>query len=181
MTDSKNKYLYVLNHGTTNSQNPNSSISAYVIQSTGALAPISDPQNPYPVGNGPVCMVEDPSNQYMYTSNFNDGSVTGKYINSNTGQLSEPGARLGVPGYRETGDVPCRQRKCRLERLDEGTRPPWIRGIGWSLCSVARQSSVVQAVAARMPVQGFRGRIGREVLRIETYGTKALPAWFRTG
>jgi 6-phosphogluconolactonase (cycloisomerase 2 family) len=89
MTDSKNKFLYVLNHGTTNSNNANSSISAYVIQSTGALTPISDPQNPYPVGNGPVCMVEDPSNQYVYTSNANDGSVTGKFINQNTGQLSD--------------------------------------------------------------------------------------------
>jgi 6-phosphogluconolactonase (cycloisomerase 2 family) len=33
-------------------------------------------------------MVEDPSNQYVYTSNYNDGSVTGSYINQNTGQLS---------------------------------------------------------------------------------------------
>jgi hypothetical protein len=40
------------------------------------------------VGNGPVCMVEDPSSQYVYTSNANDGSVTGKFINQNTGQLS---------------------------------------------------------------------------------------------
>jgi hypothetical protein len=88
MTDSKNKFLYVLNHGTTNSNNANSSISAYVIESTGALQPISDPQNPYSVGNGPICMVEDPSNQYVYTSNYNDGSVTGSYINQNTGQLS---------------------------------------------------------------------------------------------
>ena len=89
MTDAKNKFLYVLNHGTTNSQNANSTISAFVIQTTGALVPISDPQNPYPVGNGPVCMVEDPSNQYIYTSNSNDGSVTGKFINQNTGQLSD--------------------------------------------------------------------------------------------
>jgi 6-phosphogluconolactonase (cycloisomerase 2 family) len=89
MTDAKGKFLYVLNHGTTNLNNPNSSISAFVIESTGALVPISDPQNPYSVGNGPVCMVEDPSNQYVYTSNNNDGSVTGKFINQNTGQLSD--------------------------------------------------------------------------------------------
>jgi 6-phosphogluconolactonase (cycloisomerase 2 family) len=91
MTDSKNKFLYVLNHGNpgVNPNNANSTISAYVIESTGALVPISDPENPYPVGNGPVCMVEDPSNQYIYTSNANDGSVTGKYINQNTGQLSD--------------------------------------------------------------------------------------------
>jgi 6-phosphogluconolactonase (cycloisomerase 2 family) len=89
MTDGKSKFLYVLNHGTTNSNNANSTISAYSIQSTGTLVPISDPQNPYPVGNGPVCMVEDPSNQYVYTSNNNDGTVTGKFINQNTGQLSD--------------------------------------------------------------------------------------------
>jgi 6-phosphogluconolactonase (cycloisomerase 2 family) len=89
MTDSKNKYLYILNHGGTNSNNPNSTISAYVIESTGQLQPVSDPDNPYPVGNGPTCMVEDPSNQYLYTSNSNDGTVTGKFINQNTGQLSD--------------------------------------------------------------------------------------------
>ena len=89
LTDSKNKFLYVLNYGSTNSQNANSTISAFVIQSTGTLVPISDPQNPYPSGNGPQCMIEDPSNQYVYTSNHNDGSVTGKFINSNTGQLSD--------------------------------------------------------------------------------------------
>jgi len=89
LTDAKNKFLYVVNHASTNSQYANSTISAYVIESTGALVPISDPENPYPVGNGPVCMLEDPSNQYVYTSNYNDGSVTGKFINSNTGQLSD--------------------------------------------------------------------------------------------
>jgi hypothetical protein len=90
LTDSKGKYLYVLNHNTTstNAGTTNSSISAFVIQSTGQLQALSDAQNPYPVGNGPVCMVEDPSNQYLYTSNMNDGTVTGKFINQNTGQLS---------------------------------------------------------------------------------------------
>jgi hypothetical protein len=33
-------------------------------------------------------MVEDPTSQYVYTSNRVDGSVTGKIINQNTGQLS---------------------------------------------------------------------------------------------
>jgi 6-phosphogluconolactonase (cycloisomerase 2 family) len=90
LTDSKGKYLYVLNHSTTNTNagTTNSSISAFVIESTGQLVGLSDVTNPYPVGNGPVCMVEDPSSQYLYTSNMNDGTVTGKVINQNTGQLS---------------------------------------------------------------------------------------------
>jgi hypothetical protein len=33
-------------------------------------------------------MIEDPSGQYVYTSNMNDGSVTGRYINTATGELS---------------------------------------------------------------------------------------------
>jgi 6-phosphogluconolactonase (cycloisomerase 2 family) len=90
LTDSKGKYLYVLNHSTTNTNagTTNSSISAFVIESTGQLEGLSDVNNPYPVGNGPNCMVEDPSSQYFYTSNM-DGTVTGKIINQNTGQLSD--------------------------------------------------------------------------------------------
>jgi 6-phosphogluconolactonase (cycloisomerase 2 family) len=104
LIDSKGKFLYVLNHGTTNSNNANSTISAYVIQSTGTLVPISDPQNPYAVGNGPVCMAEDPSGQYIYTSNNNDGSVTGKFINSNTGQLSNLSRGSS---FQATGQATC--------------------------------------------------------------------------
>ena len=90
LTDSKNKFLYVVNQSTTNSNNANSSISAFTIDpSTGRLQGVSDVQNPYATGNGPVCIVEDPSNQYIYTSNNYDGTVTGKYINQNTGQLSD--------------------------------------------------------------------------------------------
>jgi 6-phosphogluconolactonase (cycloisomerase 2 family) len=82
-----NSHLYVANQSTTNSTLPNSSISAFNIQSNGQLQPLPDPgNNPYPVGGGPVCMVEDPSNQYIYTSN-GDGTVTGKSI-STVGQLS---------------------------------------------------------------------------------------------
>ena len=106
LTDSKGKYLYVLNHNSTNinSGTTNSSISAFVIESTGQLQAISDVQNPYPVGNGPVCMVEDPSNQYVYTSNSNDGTVTGKVINQNTGQLSD---LARGSSFHATGLVTC--------------------------------------------------------------------------
>jgi 6-phosphogluconolactonase (cycloisomerase 2 family) len=36
-----------------------------------------------------VCMVEDPSNQYIYTSNYNDGTVTGYQLNNTSGELSD--------------------------------------------------------------------------------------------
>ncbi|MDP9039046.1 MAG: lactonase family protein [Acidobacteriota bacterium] len=91
VTDSKNKYLYVLNqkNTNTNTSTANSSISAFTIDaSTGRLQALSDVQNPYSVGNGPVCMMEDPSNQYFYVTSGLDGTITGKLLNQNTGQLS---------------------------------------------------------------------------------------------
>jgi 6-phosphogluconolactonase (cycloisomerase 2 family) len=88
LVDSKGQYLYVANQSSTNSTTPNSSISAFKILSTGTLQFVPDaPNNPYPIGAGPVCMVEDPSNQYIYTSN-GDGTVTGKILDNNSGKLS---------------------------------------------------------------------------------------------
>jgi hypothetical protein len=91
MVDAKGKYLYVLNQSTTNSQATSySSISAFNIDPTsGKLSQIPDPgNNPYPSGPGPVCMVEDPTSQYIYTSNCVDGTVTGFQLDNNTGKLS---------------------------------------------------------------------------------------------
>ena len=93
VTDSKSKYLYVLNQKNINVNNQslttNSSISAFTINAANSqLQALSDTQNPYSVGNGPVCMVEDPSSQYFYVSNGLDGTITGKLLNQNTGQLS---------------------------------------------------------------------------------------------
>jgi 6-phosphogluconolactonase (cycloisomerase 2 family) len=89
LVDSKSAYLYVANQSSTNSTTANSSISAFKIQSNGTLLAIPEPSglNPYPIGAGPVCMVEDPSNQYLYTSN-GDGTITGKVLFAPTGQLS---------------------------------------------------------------------------------------------
>jgi 6-phosphogluconolactonase (cycloisomerase 2 family) len=88
--DSTNKYLYVLNQSST-STTPGTSfstISAFTINSTNQeLQPISGA--PYTVGSGPVCMAEDPTNQYFYISNHNDGTLTGKFFNPATGQLSQ--------------------------------------------------------------------------------------------
>jgi 6-phosphogluconolactonase (cycloisomerase 2 family) len=83
-------YLYVLNGSPNNTlpTTPNSNISAFSINSSNQeLQPITGA--PYTVGSGPVCMVEDPTNQYVYISNHNDGTVTGKTFNSTTGELAQ--------------------------------------------------------------------------------------------
>ncbi|WP_263381098.1 lactonase family protein [Granulicella paludicola] len=87
--DSTNKYLYVLNSSTTSttSTTPFSSVSVFTINTTNQeLQEVSG--SPFTVGSGPVCMVEDPTNQYLYTSNHNDGTVTGKRLDPNTGLIT---------------------------------------------------------------------------------------------
>jgi 6-phosphogluconolactonase (cycloisomerase 2 family) len=94
MVDNKGKTLYVLNRSSLNPNNNASSISAFTIDpTTGKLqflgtggSPAAG--NPYPVGAGPVCMVEDPTNQWAYTSNNIDSTITGKRLDSNSGELS---------------------------------------------------------------------------------------------
>ena len=88
LTDAKNKYVYVLNHSTSNTNYADSTISAFTIQTTGQLQQLGDTLNPYSVGAGPVCFAEDPTDQYLYTSNQYDGTVTGKILSNITGQLS---------------------------------------------------------------------------------------------
>ena len=92
LTSNSGKFLYVLNQksaGTGTTNNSNSTISAFTINTQGQLAPLADStNNPYAVGSGPVCIAQDPSNQYLYISNANDGSVTGKLVDQNRGFLS---------------------------------------------------------------------------------------------
>jgi 6-phosphogluconolactonase (cycloisomerase 2 family) len=90
LTSANGKFLYVINNvipstvGTTSS-----SISAFTINPQGLLQTLSDgTNNPYAVGAGPVCIVEDPSSQYLYTSNNLDSTVSGKLLDQNRGFLS---------------------------------------------------------------------------------------------
>jgi 6-phosphogluconolactonase (cycloisomerase 2 family) len=90
LMDSTGLHVYVINNSSPSTQTttPESTISALTFNSTNQeLQPIIGA--PYPVGSGPECIVEDPSNQYIYTSNHNAGTVTGYQLNAGTGELSE--------------------------------------------------------------------------------------------
>jgi hypothetical protein len=43
----------------------------------------------------------DPSNQFIYTANFNDSTVTGRYVDANAGTLSN--LRSSSSSYTLTG------------------------------------------------------------------------------
>ncbi|AEU38835.1 lactonase family protein [Granulicella mallensis] len=105
LVDISNKYLYVLNQSTTSTTvgTAFSSMSAWTINPTnGQLAPIAGA--PFTTGSGPVCMVEDASSQYIYVSNHNDGTVTGKVIDPTTGNLS---ALSRGSTFTATGQATC--------------------------------------------------------------------------
>jgi 6-phosphogluconolactonase (cycloisomerase 2 family) len=103
--DNSGKFLYVLNYSNTNGTTGQaySSMSAFVINSaTTQLVPISG--SPFTVGSGPVCGLEDTANKYIYVSNHNDGTITGKVIDPTTGNLSDL-ARGST--FNATGQASC--------------------------------------------------------------------------
>ena len=84
----RGKWLYVANQGNNNTTtgNPESGITGYVIDpTTHQLSEIAG--LPFSTGSGPQCLVEDPSNQYFFTANFYDSTVTGNSLDQNSGAL----------------------------------------------------------------------------------------------
>lgn len=83
------KFVWVANAAVNTDVNAvGSVITAYVIQTNNELADANNGGNLIPSGASPRCIVEDPSNQYVYTVNFNDSSITGKKIDQNAGGLN---------------------------------------------------------------------------------------------
>ena len=55
-------------------------------------------------GGGPQCLVEDPSNQFFYTANFNDSTVTGLQVDERAGVLRPLSEATKAPdSYTLTG------------------------------------------------------------------------------
>ena len=89
IVESKGKWIYVANFGNndTSQTSSNSGITGYVIDpSSHQLTEISG--SPFGTGSGPSCLLEDPSNQFIYTANFNDSTVTGLTVDQNSGVLN---------------------------------------------------------------------------------------------
>jgi DNA-binding beta-propeller fold protein YncE len=89
--DTTNRYLYVLNqsNGDTSATSQFSNISAFSLNAGNQEFKEISPGQTFTVGSGPVCIVEDPSTQYFYVSNHNDGTITGKSFSSPTGFLTQ--------------------------------------------------------------------------------------------
>ncbi len=85
----QSNWLYVANTGDNQSQsNQQSGIAGYTINQGANNQLMTLPGSPWGTGAGPECLVEDPSNQFIYTANYNSSSVTGLVIDQNAGTLS---------------------------------------------------------------------------------------------
>jgi 6-phosphogluconolactonase len=104
VVDNTSKHLYVTNQGPSpGTTNANSEITGYNILSTGLLTPTGGSPfgSPFVSGSGPRCILEDPSNQYLFVANFNSSSVNGFVLNSQSGNLDAP---HGAASYATTGN-----------------------------------------------------------------------------
>jgi 6-phosphogluconolactonase (cycloisomerase 2 family) len=86
--DSKAKFIYVANQGGSSITNGAGIVGYTIDPSSSQLTENSG--SPYIVGTGaiPVCLLEDPSNQYIYTANAGDSTVSGKLLDPNAGVLN---------------------------------------------------------------------------------------------
>jgi 6-phosphogluconolactonase len=88
LVESKGKFLYVANQGNdVQGTNSGSGLAGYVIDpTTHQLSFIAG--EPFGSGSAPQCLVEDPSDQFIYSADFNDSSVTGRVVDPNSGVLN---------------------------------------------------------------------------------------------
>jgi len=104
--ESKGKWFYVANQGNnaTGTGTAQSGLAGYVMNSPFQPTEMSGTPIGFGAGAGPQCLVEDPSNQFFYTANYNDSSVTGQSIDENAGTLRPLSQSTKAPSeYTLTG------------------------------------------------------------------------------
>lgn len=88
LLETKGHFLYVANQGNNiTGPNPESGLAAYFLTNSPSyqLSFITD--EPFGSGSGPQCIVEDPSNQFIYEANEYDSTVTGRVLDPDSGEL----------------------------------------------------------------------------------------------
>lgn len=89
LVESKGKFLYVANQGNNVAGvNPQSGIAGYTIFTSPAFQLQFTAGEPFGSGSGPQCIVEDPSDQFIYTANLYSSNVTGRVLDPNSGVLN---------------------------------------------------------------------------------------------
>ena len=96
--ESKGTRFYVANQGVPQSESslPLSGVAGWV-ENTPFLPTEISPQLSFGAGAGPVCLVEDPSNQFFYTANSDSQTVTGQVLDQLSGVLTPLNQSSKVP------------------------------------------------------------------------------------
>jgi 6-phosphogluconolactonase (cycloisomerase 2 family) len=90
LLENKGKFLYVANQGNNViGPNSNSGIAGYFLTNVPAFNLSFITGEPFGSGSGPQCIVEDPSNQFIYEANQYDSTVTGRVVDPNSGILND--------------------------------------------------------------------------------------------
>jgi 6-phosphogluconolactonase (cycloisomerase 2 family) len=90
LEEAKGKFLYVANEGNNLAgANAQSGIAGYFLTTLPVYQVSFIPGEPFGSGAGPQCIVEDPSNQFIYEANFNDSTLYGRVIDPNSGVLNQ--------------------------------------------------------------------------------------------
>lgn len=91
LVDETGKFLYLINAGPTNNptSNSNADITGYDLDAATGYPDTPTTLSPYTgIVSNPVCIFEDPTNQFVYVAGANDNSITGRRIDPNTGSLT---------------------------------------------------------------------------------------------
>ena len=103
IVDSTGKYLFVVNGGPTVSTTTagNADISGYNINDTTGYFDTAVLTSPFVFDaatiSGPVCIFEDPTNQYIYSAGSLDNSITGRKLDPGTGTLKDLSGSVAFP------------------------------------------------------------------------------------
>ena len=103
IVDSTGKYLFVVNGGPTVSTTTagNADISGYNINATTGYFDTAVLTSPFVFDaatiSGPVCIFEDPTNQYIYSAGSLDNSITGRKLDPGTGTLKDLSGSVAFP------------------------------------------------------------------------------------
>lgn len=89
LEEQKGKFVYVANQGNNLAgANAQSGLSGYYVLTSPQYQVSFIAGEPFGSGAGPQCIVEDPSNQFIYEADYNDSTVYGRVIDPNSGVLN---------------------------------------------------------------------------------------------
>jgi 6-phosphogluconolactonase (cycloisomerase 2 family) len=98
LVESLGKYAYVANQANTSTAEAESGLAGWDIDPT--TKELTPEISTWGSGAGPVCLVEDTSDQFLYTANSYDSTITGRVLDQVSGELK---AMSGGGQYTLTG------------------------------------------------------------------------------